>query len=148
MCMFRSYMNKGINLEQRIKHATDVRIKDLIRLGFIACLIGGLFMMPAFMAFSKQECKSHFYEVGDWECHDCFDFHGDECEACIDSTQCSRCVAGHYLHNNTCHTCSSYWPGCVDCVFDGKTEDEKKGGGQVILNTLDLDLNSGFRRDL
>ena len=53
MCMFRSYLNKGVNLEQRIKHETDVRIKDLIRLGFIACLIGGLFMMPAFMAFSK-----------------------------------------------------------------------------------------------
>ena len=56
LCMFRSYLNKGVNLEQRIKHTTDVRIKDLIRLGFIACLIGGLFMMPAFMAFNKQEC--------------------------------------------------------------------------------------------
>ena len=122
MCMFRSYLNRGINLEQRIKHATSVRIKDLIRLGLIACLIGGLFMMPAFMAFNKQECKSHFYEVGDYECHDCFDFHGEECLTCVDSLQCSSCVKGHYLHNSTCHTCSSYWSGCIDCVFSSKTE--------------------------
>lgn len=53
MIFFRGYMNKGINLEQRIKHATHVRIGDMIRLGLIAGVIAAIFMMPAFMAFSS-----------------------------------------------------------------------------------------------
>ena len=138
---FRGYMNKGINLEQRIKHPTDVRVKDLLRLGVIACVIGGIFMMPAFMAFDSQECKTHYYEVGDYECHDCTDFHGQECLTCVDNLICQECVKGHYLQNNKCHTCASYWPGCIDCQYSQETEDEKNGPlDDVAINTLDLTL--------
>ena len=135
-------MNKGINLEQRIKHATTVRIGDLIRLGLISVVIAAIFMMPAFMAFSKQECKSHYYEVGDHECHDCTDFHGEECLKCLDSATCQECVRGHFLYNNECRTCASYWPGCVDCVFSEATEREITGAGTQALNTLELNGES------
>mgnify|MGYP000117767726 FL=1 len=52
------------------------------------------------------------------------------------------------MHNNTCHTCASYWPGCIDCVYNSKTESEK-AVGSTILNTLDLNpinpLDNNFR---
>ena len=136
--VFRGYMNAGVNLEQRIKHATHIRIGDLIRLGLISVVIAAIFMMPAFMAFSPQECKSHYYEVGDHECHDCTDFHGEECLRCLDAQTCLECVQGHFLYNNECRTCASYWPGCVDCVFSEATEYELSGGSPEALNTLDL----------
>ena len=92
MMVQRGFSNTGVNLEQRIKHTSSVRMKDTLRLGIISGVIGAVFLVPAFTAFDKQECKENFFEVGDYECRDCFDYHGDECTACQDSEQCLGCV--------------------------------------------------------
>ena len=112
----RGYSNKGVNLEQRIKQKADVRIKDLLRLTVMAALIGCVFLIPAFVSFGKQECKPKYYEVGDYECHDCTNFHGEECLECLDNFTCKKCVKGHYLKEDSCHICAELWAGCVDCV--------------------------------
>ena len=98
MSVLRGYLNAGINLEQRIKHTTVVRIKDTARLGFIAIIIGCLFLVPAYMAFEKQECKPTFYNYGEHECRYCFDYHGEECTACVNQETCTECIKGFYLN--------------------------------------------------
>ena len=80
----RGYANKGVNLEQRIKQEADVRIKDLLRLFVLAGIISAVFMIPAFISFDKQECKPQYYELGDYMCQDCRNFHGEECLECVD----------------------------------------------------------------
>ena len=53
MIVLRGYDNSGVNLERRIKHTADTRIKETLRLGLIALIIGSLFMIPAYVAFDK-----------------------------------------------------------------------------------------------
>ena len=50
---FKGYLNKGVNLEQRIKSSPIQRIKELLRLGLTAVFIGGLFVLPAIYMFDK-----------------------------------------------------------------------------------------------
>ena len=133
-----------MNLEQRIKHTSDVRMKDSLRLGVIATLIGAVFMIPAFTAFDNQSCKENFFEVGSNECRDCFDYHGEECTACLDAETCVGCVQGHYLNatDHLCYPCHNTWQGCVDCILNapplkGETVYDENGNP---INSIDLNL--------
>ena len=60
---------------------------------------------------------------------------------------CLDCVQGHFLRNNTCHTCASYWPGCVDCLYSHDTENEKNKY-TPSYNNLDLNGFGSNWRDL
>lgn len=117
VCIARTYMNSGVNLEQRIKQDSSGRIRDLVRLFIISAVIGAIFLVPAFKSFEAQECKAKYYNLGEYECQDCTDFHGEECLACQDALTCTSCVQGHYLENYECHICAEKWPNCVDCVY-------------------------------
>jgi hypothetical protein len=108
-----------------------------------AGIIGCLFLIPAYLAFDKQECKVNYYGVGDYECRNCFDYHGDECTACLDATTCTECVQGHYLNttDSLCYLCKDTWRGCVDCIYNQPPTLQEKE--QEALNTIEL--NKGMR---
>ena len=95
----------------------EVRVKDLCRLWIMAAIIGSIFILPAYLSFSKQECKPQYYAVGEYECHDCRNFHGEECTECLDNFVCKKCVKGHFLRDDQCHICAEQWPHCVDCIY-------------------------------
>lgn len=140
----RGFSNTGVNLEQRIKHTSDVRMKDTMRLGIISGIIGAVFLVPAFTAFDKQICKENFFEVGAHECRDCFDYHGDECTACQDAEVCLGCVQGHYLNatDSLCYLCKETWRGCVDCVYNSPPLREEIVYDQFgnPINSIDVNL--------
>ena len=72
-------------------------------------------------AISHYNLGLNAYAMGEYECRDCTDFHGDECASCADSKACTACQPSYFLYKGKCFTCSSIWPNCVDCVFDAST---------------------------
>lgn len=50
---YRLFLNKGINLEQRLKMKTERRVKDLIRISVISFLVGIIFITLGFKFFEK-----------------------------------------------------------------------------------------------
>ena len=97
LIIFRFNLNQGVNLEQRIQVTTVARTRELWRLFGISVVILLFFVIPGYYGFEKQNCKKHFFEVDSYECHDCKDYHGDECLMCADESTCTQCIVGHFL---------------------------------------------------
>lgn len=95
-------------------------MKDTMRLGIISAMIGAIFIVFGLKMFEVQKCKDNYFSVGDYECRDCFDYHGDECNSCFDAETCLGCVQGHYLNatDSRCYLCKETWDGCVDCIYN------------------------------
>lgn len=96
---FRYYMNKGINLEQRVRFNVVVRIKDLIRVSMVAACFAIVFMLLGLLVFREQGCNPGFFVQDMYECRDCMDFLGPNCVECSQDDECSECAAGFFVDN-------------------------------------------------
>ena len=117
---YRYWQNKGINLEQRVKMATNKRVCDLLRLSFLAILFGFAFVLAGLYAFEKQGCLPGFYEKDGIECLRCTEFLSDECLLCSSSKQCTKSVDGTYIvefgeDTGFVDKCSNAFEGCLSC---------------------------------
>jgi len=56
---------------------TDRRVKDLVRIGVISLLLGGIFLLLGFNYFDKQGCKKGYFERDGIECLSCTSYLGD-----------------------------------------------------------------------
>lgn len=94
----RFYMNKGVNLEQRIKFGTTTRAKDIAKVGLIASVLGAASVLIGVYSFPEQPCERAYFESSDQVmCYDCRDFHGEQCLDCTDRDSCIDCKDGSYL---------------------------------------------------
>ena len=51
LTIFRCYLNKGINLEQRIKFSSNNRAKDMTKIGFVAAVFGAISFVVGWYTF-------------------------------------------------------------------------------------------------
>lgn len=51
LTMFRVYLNKGVNLEKRIKFTSNSRAKDLFKLGLASAIFGAIALTIGWFAF-------------------------------------------------------------------------------------------------
>jgi hypothetical protein len=94
---YRIYMNKGINLEQRLKMKPERRYKDLVRLGTISVFVGGIFGGIGMKYFDKQGCKVGYFERSNIECLSCASYLSDECLECSEIRKCAHDEEGYIL---------------------------------------------------
>ena len=52
----RFYLNKGINLEQRIKFRTVTRAKDITKIGLVASVLGAAAVLIGCFSVPEQPC--------------------------------------------------------------------------------------------
>jgi hypothetical protein len=70
-------MNKGVNLEQRIKFSSNNRAKDMAKIGLVAAIFGTVALIVGWKIPQKQPCLPNFFTEDEIMCFDCLDFHGD-----------------------------------------------------------------------
>jgi hypothetical protein len=97
LTMFRIYLNKGVNLEQRIKFTSKNRAKDLSKLGLVAIIFGAIALVIGWFSFKPQPCENTFFTIDNIMCFDCHDFHGINCLNCVSAKSCLACASGNYL---------------------------------------------------
>lgn len=51
LTIFRCYLNKGINLEQRIKFSSNNRAKDMTKIGLVAAVFGAISLVVGWYTF-------------------------------------------------------------------------------------------------
>ena len=112
---FKYYLDKGINLEQRIKLPELLRFKDYLKYILLSVCCGSITLTIGLTLYAVQPCLANQYEKNSKECVSCPFVLGDACKTCTGPTQCTSCIDGFYLDDGMCKTCSSKYPDCELC---------------------------------
>jgi hypothetical protein len=113
---FKYYLEKGINLEQRIKLPELLRFKDYIKYIMLSVCCGGVTLSLALTLFTVQPCHLTQYERDNGkECVSCAFVLGDACEMCTGPKECTKCKPGHFLIDGQCTRCSDKFRDCGIC---------------------------------
>lgn len=113
---FKYYLDKGINLEQRIKLPEMLRFKDYLRYVFLSLCCGSITLTLGLTLYSVQPCLYNEYtKENGKECVECSFVLTDACLTCVGPAECTQCQDGFYLDDKQCSLCDDNWRNCAQC---------------------------------
>lgn len=116
---FKYYLDKGVNLDNRLKLPSLMRFKRLFKYAFYALLCAVITLGLGLTQYEEQHCrKDQFLQANGKECGSCPFVLGSSCLECTGPQECTTCQSQNYLLDGQCYTCDSLIKNCQDCDRD------------------------------